>query len=461
MKIGLVLIHFVLILTPVAIVGAEVPAVRAEVAAVAIDVALIGADDPTGAAEIRPILLNGGRITRRPILLKLLLVLSNGLPVAVALLPVGAEIPLVLPDVSRVLAHVLAVLAQVALPAPELAPLLLYLRIGNGSGGLRAGARGPDGQCNARGAPSSEHKINQWLTCSALRRDSHTSSPDLPGVVSRATMRRLSRGGIHVAAKTPEQSEVLVDRKDAVVTLTFNRPEARNAMTWNMYERLYQTAEEVDADDSVRVLVLRGAGGKAFVAGTDISQFTSFRTAEDGIQYEREGERRTARLERVGKPVIAQVEGFAVGGGFAIAAVCDIRIATPESRFGFPIARTLGNCLSMENYSRCVDLFGPSRVKEMIMRARLITAEEAHAAGFVHEIVPANEIGARVRAIAEEIAAHAPITLRVTKEAVRRIQERRRLEGGDDLIALTYTSADFREGMSAFLEKRPPRWTGK
>src|SRR6266567_3240411 len=278
----------------------------------------------------------------------------------------------------------------------------------------------------------------------------------------RATMRRLSRPeGDTVAAETPEQSEVLVDRKDAVVTLTFNRPEARNAMTWHMYERLYQTAEEVDADDSVRVLVLRGAGGKAFVAGTDISQFKSFRTAEDGIQYEREGERRTARLERVGKPVIAQIQGFAVGGGFAIAAVCDIRIATPESSFGFPIARTLGNCLSMENYSRCVELFGPSRVKEMIMRARLITAEEAHAAGFVHEIVPAAEIEARVTVIAAEVAAHAPITLRVTKEAVRRIQERRRLEGGDDLISLTYTSADFREGMTAFLEKRPPRWTGK
>ena len=261
--------------------------------------------------------------------------------------------------------------------------------------------------------------------------------------------------------QSPEQSEILVHRDGAVLTLTFNRPEARNAMTWNMYERLYQTAEEVDADDSLRVLVLRGAGGKAFVAGTDISQFTTFRTAEDGLQYERDGERRTARLERVGKPVIAQIEGFAVGGGFAIAAVCDIRIATPESRFGFPIARTLGNCLSMENYSRCVELFGPSRVKEMIMRARLISATEANAAGFVHEIVPAAEIEARVKAIAFEVAAHAPITLRVTKEAVRRIQERRRLEGGDDLIALTYASADFREGMSAFLEKRPPRWTGK
>jgi enoyl-CoA hydratase/carnithine racemase len=264
-----------------------------------------------------------------------------------------------------------------------------------------------------------------------------------------------------VPINDPEQNEILVHRDGAVLTLTFNRPEARNAMTWNMYERLYQTAEEVDADDSVRVLVLRGAGGKAFVAGTDISQFKSFKTAEDGLTYERDGERRTARLERVGKPVIAQIEGFAVGGGFAIAAVCDIRIATPESRFGFPIARTLGNCLSMENYSRCVELFGASRVKEMIMRARLISATEAHAAGFVHEIVPAPEIEARVKAIALEVANHAPITLRVTKEAVRRIQERRRLEGGDDLIALTYTSADFREGMSAFLEKRPPRWTGK
>ena len=115
----------------------------------------------------------------------------------------------------------------------------------------------------------------------------------------------------------------------------------------------------------------------------------------------------------------------------------------------------------MENYSRCVELFGPSRVKEMIMRARLISAEEAHAAGFVHEIVPAAGLEARVKAVAEEVASYAPITLKVTKEAVRRIQERRRLEGGEDLISLTYTSADFREGMSAFLEKRKPRWTGK
>jgi enoyl-CoA hydratase/carnithine racemase len=268
--------------------------------------------------------------------------------------------------------------------------------------------------------------------------------------------------GHHALEEAPAvgSDEVLVTREGPIVTLTFNRPEARNALTWSMYERLHQTCEEVDADDSVRVLVLRGAGGKAFVAGTDISQFKAFQTAEDGIEYERDGERRIGRLERVRKPEIAQVQGYAVGGGFGIAAACDLRIATPDARFGVPIARTLGNCLSMEAYSRFLDLFGPSRLKELILTARLISAEEARVAGFVHEIVPPEEIDGRVRALAEEIAGHAPITLWVTKEAIRRIQEQRRLSGGEDLISITYTSADFREGVHAFLEKRKPRWTG-
>jgi enoyl-CoA hydratase/carnithine racemase len=254
---------------------------------------------------------------------------------------------------------------------------------------------------------------------------------------------------------------VIVTRDGPIVTLTFNRPEARNAMTWEMYERLYEACEEVDADDSIRVLVLRGAGGKAFVAGTDITQFTKFEGAEDGLRYEREGDKRSGRIARVKKPVIAQIEGFAVGGGFAIAAGADIRIATPDARFGAPIARTLGNCLSMNNYARFMDLIGPSRLKEMIFTARLLTAEEALAAGFVHEIVPPAEIEARVREVAEKVASHAPITLWVTKEAIRRLQEARPLPDGDDLVAATYGSADFREGVRAFVDKRPPRWTGK
>jgi enoyl-CoA hydratase/carnithine racemase len=245
------------------------------------------------------------------------------------------------------------------------------------------------------------------------------------------------------------------------MTLTFNRPEARNAMTWAMYERLHQACEEADGDDTVRVLVLRGAGGKAFVAGTDIGQFTTFEKREDGIAYERDLDRRMARLADVRKPVIAQIEGVAVGAGFLMATACDIRIATPDARLGAPIARTLGNCLSMAAYAGLLDVFGPSRLKELIFTARLLTAAEAHAAGYVHEIVAPEQIGARVSALARQIADHAPITLWATKESIRRIAASRALPDDEDLIATTYTSADFREGVRAFLEKRKARWTGR
>jgi len=259
----------------------------------------------------------------------------------------------------------------------------------------------------------------------------------------------------------PATAEVLVARDGPIVTLTFNRPEARNAMTWGMYQRLYEVCEEVDADDSIRVLVLKGAGGKAFVAGSDISQFAEFKGAEDGLRYERDNDKRSGRVARVRKPVIAQIEGVAVGGGFAIASGADLRIATPDSRFGLPMARTLGNCLSMAGYAYFMDLLGPSRLKEMMFTARLLSADEARTAGFVHEIVPPEGIESRVRELAERIAAHAPITLWVTKEAIRRIQAARPLPDGEDLIATTYGSADFREGVRAFVEKRPPKWTGK
>ena len=257
------------------------------------------------------------------------------------------------------------------------------------------------------------------------------------------------------------KDEVLVAREGAIVTLTFNRPEARNAMTWGMYQRLYEVCEEVDADDAIRVLILKGAGGKAFVAGTDISQFTKFKDGEDGIRYEKDGDKRSGRIARVKKPVIAQIEGVCVGGGFGIAAGADIRVGTPDSRFGLPIARTLGNCLSMGNYAAFMDLIGPSRLKEMVFQARLMSAQEALTAGFLHQIVEPADIEKTVKDIAQKVASHAPLTLWATKEAVRRLQAARPLPDGDDIVRKIYGSADFKEGVAAFVEKRSPKWSGK
>jgi enoyl-CoA hydratase/carnithine racemase len=264
-----------------------------------------------------------------------------------------------------------------------------------------------------------------------------------------------------VPGATQTEDDIVVTRDGPIMTVLFNRPQRRNAMTWAMYDRLHAACDEVDNDDSIRVLVLRGAGGKSFVAGTDISQFTAFETKEDGLEYERQGEKRSGRVEQVKKPVIGCIEGFAVGGGFAMAAGCDIRICTPDSQFGLPIARTLGNCLNIGAYSRLLDLMGPSRAKEMIFMARLLSAEEAKAIGFVSEIVEPDKIEARVYEMAHTIASHAPLTIYATKEMIRRIQEQRRGQGGEDLIELVYGSEDFREGVRAFIEKRKPNWTGR
>jgi enoyl-CoA hydratase/carnithine racemase len=255
----------------------------------------------------------------------------------------------------------------------------------------------------------------------------------------------------------------IYDTDGAIATLTFNRPEARNAMTWEMYEDLVAACDRVDSDDAIRVLVFRGAGGKAFVAGTDIAQFQNFKNRDDGVKYEERLDGVLARLEQVSKPTIAQVEGVAAGGGCAIALTCDLRVATPEASFGIPIARTLGNCLSGTSYSRLLEVMGPGAVKDMLFTGRLIGGAEAHSLGIVNRLVAAGEIDATVRALAAGIAANAPLTLRATKEMIRRVLAKRRLSAGDDadMVEMCYTSADFREGVTAFLAKRKPVWKGQ
>jgi len=249
---------------------------------------------------------------------------------------------------------------------------------------------------------------------------------------------------------------------DGVAWLTVNRPEQRNAMTWAMYQRLVDVCEEVDRDERIRVLVVTGAGGRAFISGTDISQFPAFHgNPQAGIDYEERIDAVTGRLESVRKPTIAAIRGYCVGGGMGIAMTCDLRIASEDSRFGIPVIR-LGNCLSMNNYARMVALIGPARAKEMIYTARHVEAREALGWGLVNEVVPAELLETRTRELAGAIAAAPPLTLRVSKEAVRRVVDRLLPEDrGHDLIATCYNSADFQEGVAAFLEKRTPRWSGR
>jgi enoyl-CoA hydratase len=246
-----------------------------------------------------------------------------------------------------------------------------------------------------------------------------------------------------------------------IAFLTFNRPEARNALTWAMYEALAAACDQVDANPNIRVFVIR-ASGEAFAAGTDIRQFTGFASGADGIAYERRLDAVIDRLEAVRIATIAQVQGVAAGGGCAIALACDLRVCTPGAKFGVPIARTLGNCLSAANYARLVDLVGPARTKDLLFTGRLLDAIEAESLGLVTRMAGPDEIDGAVRALAETIAANAPLTIRATKEAIRRMAVRRRLGAGeaDDLIAACYASQDFREGVAAFLAKRKPGFTG-
>jgi enoyl-CoA hydratase len=249
---------------------------------------------------------------------------------------------------------------------------------------------------------------------------------------------------------------------EAVATLTFDRPEAKNALTWEMYDALCHACERVDLDRSIHVFVIKGAGG-AFASGTDISQFATLATREDALAYERKLDSVIDRLERVDVATIAQVEGVAAGGGCAIALACDLRVCTPAARFGVPIARTLGNCLSVTNYARLLELVGPAHLKDLLFTGRLIDAEEARAIGLVSRMADIDTVDGTVAELARTIAANAPLTIRATKEAVRRILRSRRPEHEaiDDLIASCYTSEDFRNAVAAFLDKRQPSFTGR
>jgi enoyl-CoA hydratase/carnithine racemase len=254
--------------------------------------------------------------------------------------------------------------------------------------------------------------------------------------------------------------EVRYSRAGTIATVIFDRPAARNAMTWQMYEQLAEACARMRAERDVRAAVFRGAGGKAFIAGTDIAQFQAFRSADDGVVYEEKMEAYIGAVESLPVPTLAVIEGYAIGGGLAIAAACDLRIATPGASFGVPIARTLGNCLSMANYARLVAALGVPRAKRMLLLAENLSAEEALAGGFVSEVVAPDDIDRRIGEITKRLAGQAPVTMRVSKEAIRRIVQAG-LPAGDDLMRACYGSKDFRIGVEAFMGKRAPEWTGE
>ena len=254
--------------------------------------------------------------------------------------------------------------------------------------------------------------------------------------------------------------DLLVSQDGPVLTVLFNRPEQRNAMTFAMYEALREACERADADDSVRVLVLRGAGDRAFVAGTDISQFLGFTDGDDGIAYEQGIERVVTRLEDVTVPTVAAVQGACVGGGLALAAACDLRVATASSRFGVPVARTLGNCLSMNSVSLLVHHLGPGRTLDLLLRARLLDAAEASASGFVGQVCADGELDAALQELTTTLLGHAPLSMWATKRAVARLR-RAGLPDDADLLRTVYGSEDFRAGVAAFVAREAVSWTGR
>ncbi len=256
-------------------------------------------------------------------------------------------------------------------------------------------------------------------------------------------------------------NEVLYEVRGTTGHVTFNRPEARNALTFAMYEELARICRNVELGGEIKSIIISGAGDKAFAAGTDMAQFRGFSTPQHALDYEAKMDQVLGDIELCPVPTIAAITGACTGGGAAIAAACDIRICDTRLKFGFPIARTLGNCLSIANLNRLSVLVGTGRLREIVLTARLIEAEEARAIGLVSEVLnDPDAVRGRAFELAGMMTTHAPLTIRATKEALRRLRVDGPKAEASDLIVACYMSNDFKEGIEAFLGKRKPAWQG-
>ena len=258
--------------------------------------------------------------------------------------------------------------------------------------------------------------------------------------------------------------EIIISVDQNIANVTLNRPDARNALTFGMYQALAdlcrQAGTEQD-DQHIKAIVIAGAGEKAFAAGTDIGQFTAFEKLQDGHDYEAQIETVISSIETCRVPVIVALHGAVTGGGLVIAAAAHLRLASADVKIGMPIARTLGNCLSIANLRRLVALFGEARVAHMILTAELLCADQALASGFVHDVLEDRAtMLARATALAQRLTTMAPLTIQSSLDGLRRLRHATACPDDSDLIAACYTSEDFAEGVAAFLEKRKPNWSG-
>ena len=254
-------------------------------------------------------------------------------------------------------------------------------------------------------------------------------------------------------------AQVSLEIRGNIAHITFDHVAARNAMTVAMYQSLKSICLELAQNPEVRVAILRGAGGKSFVSGSDIAQFATFKDGQDGIRYEEGIDDYLTPLATLPIPTIAVIDGMAVGGGLAIASCCDFRISTPDAKFGVPIAKTLGNCLSATNVAWLSAHLNINIVKRMLLLAEMVSAKELLEHGYLLATYQQEELSHEADMLAERLSKLAPITQKSSKLVLARLIMNQ-LPDCNDLISETYGSNDFKNGVAAFLKGQAPIWTG-
>lgn len=261
-----------------------------------------------------------------------------------------------------------------------------------------------------------------------------------------------------------DQDQILFERDGAVARIILNNPARHNAMSIEMWEALDRALDRIAADPAVRVVVLSGAGGDAFCAGADISQFDRrHATPEAIIEHGARDARISARLEGLDQPVIAEIEGYCLGGGVALALHCDIRIASDDSRFAIPPAK-LGHCYDAYSLERVMWAVGLANTREILFTARQFSADEAYDMGLVNRVVAKPDLASYVQDYAQLMAENAPLTLRAVKRITGELlkePQRRQLALCDALVAACFASEDHAEGRRAYAEKRRPVFRGR